>query len=184
MVEGYYLFTDGSSINNGKVNCNAKCAYIVFSNQKEQIKKGSRVLNDEMEKNHPYLFNSQCGIMPSNQSAELLGIYFGLRSLIKMNINLKKTQVKIITDSKYSIQVYTEWIKVWEKNNFKTTKGNPVKHVEIIQYTVQLLKRFDNVEFQHVNSHKKPPDKEKYPEEYFRWYGNDLVDKLATLSTN
>jgi len=187
----FYIFTDGSSIDNGKLTCKAKCGYAIFVDTYEKglIKKGSKSLNKDLEIKHPELFNKNTGVLSSNQSAELAGIYFGLRSVIKlcdrMNV-LYIDKIQIITDSKYSIQVYTEWLKLWEKNNFKTTKGTSVKHVEMIKETDKLIRYFKEqfkglqVEFIHVNSHKRKPDKEKEQLKYFHWYGNNLVDNLAS----
>lgn len=96
----------------------------------------------------------------TNQTSELYAIY---RALIWNSNN-----ITIITDSKYSINCITQWYKRWEKNGWKTTKGNPVSNSDLIKEIVNLTKD-KQIYFKHVKSHKG----DVY---------NEYVDRLANIA--
>ena len=77
----------------------------------------------------------------------------------------KKQKIRIYTDSKYVKEGITNWIKIWKKNNWRTTKNKKVKNVE---YWVKLntLSNFHDIEWKWVRAHSGDPM-------------NNKVDKLA-----
>lgn len=145
------VFTDGSCINNG--NINAKAGYGIYfpNNEIENISK-------------PFV------IRPiTNQRAELYAIYQALVNIVE---NIKFTNITIYTDSLYSIKCLTQWVKAWEKNNWKTTNNKPVKNLDIIKPINSILKEHGkNVTLIHVRSHTGL--------DTFESKCNDYVDQLA-----
>ena len=55
----------------------------------------------------------------------------------------KNQQVEIYTDSKYVKLGITEWIHKWTKNNWKTSKKEPVKNKELWVELYDLNKSFE-----------------------------------------
>jgi len=155
------VFTDGSSINNGKANCKAGSA-VFFG------------VDDPR--------NAICTLKEyqSNQRAELYAIKLALEILSKEpSDDTNQNGIKLYTDSAYSIKCITVWYKNWEKNNWLTAKKQPVKHKELIQEILSLINEIHcEIKFIHVRSHKPAPT-DKKSEEYLIWYGNDQADKLA-----
>jgi ribA/ribD-fused uncharacterized protein len=74
------------------------------------------------------------------------------------------------SDSDYSIKCVTLWHKTWEKNGWKTSKGEDVVNSDIIKDILQILSHRTNelskTSFQHVYAHKGD-------------IGNEGADKLA-----
>ena len=89
-----------------------------------------------------------------------------LMAAIKALIFLKKKQkIRIYTDSNYVKEGITNWIKIWEKNNWKTANKKKVKNVEL-WIKLNTLSNFHDVEWQWVKGHSGDPM-------------NNMVDKLA-----
>ena len=77
----------------------------------------------------------------------------------------KKEKIKIFTDSMYVKDGITNWIKVWEKNNWKTSKKKEVKNIDLWK-KLNNLSNFHDIEWKWVKAHANDPT-------------NILVDKLA-----
>jgi ribonuclease HI len=106
----------------------------------------------------------------TNQRAELYAIYKAIRVIIKSSI--KWDFIHIYTDSEYSIKSLTEWVKNWEKNNWKNSKGDDVLNQDIIKPIYKILKKYKNkIIFTHVRSHTGATN--------FESISNDMADKLA-----
>ena len=110
----------------------------------------------------------------TNQRAELYAIQTALQDIIS---NLKFKNIILYTDSEYSINSLTNWIKNWEKNNWKTAKKQPVKNLDIIIPINNILKKYpDKIIFHHVKSHSKKTD--------FNSVNNNHADYLAVQAIN
>ena len=77
----------------------------------------------------------------------------------------KKQKIRIYTDSNYVKEGITNWIKNWEKNNWKTASKKRVKNIEL-WIKLKTLSNFHNIEWKWVKSHSENPM-------------NNMVDKLA-----
>ena len=77
-----------------------------------------------------------------------------------------KSDVVIFTDSTYVKNGITEWIKKWEKNNWKNSKKEPVKNKDLWMRLNNLCQK-NNVVWKWVKGHSN----NKY---------NNLADELAT----
>ena len=146
------IFTDGSCINNGKKNSKGGIGVFFGDNDPRNI--SERLNCDKI----------------TNQVAELKAISRALDIVINY-----KDIVYIYTDSSYCINIFVNWIKGWEKNNWKKKDG-AIKNLELIKEINNKLK-FMTVIFKHVKSHCKEPNKSN--PDYYTWYGNDQADKLA-----
>lgn len=84
----------------------------------------------------------------TNQTAELHGILQALKAH-KNEVNLV-----IESDSTYAINCATVWIGSWQKNNWRTKKGSPVKNRAIIeQIAIELGRRSTPPQFVKVKGH-------------------------------
>jgi len=184
-----YLFTDGSAKNNTKPPiCTAGWGYYYISiNNKTELvasKTGCGVVERKHENNEV--------IHPSNQRGELMGIMNGLLNvghLINSLVNNMEEKdaveklsslkiiLNIISDSEYSINVITKWYYSWVAK--KQLDGK--KNLDIIHQIMDLNKMLEKfkikIKYQHIRSHKAEPRQGTH--EWFLWYGNDVVDKLA-----
>ena len=89
-----------------------------------------------------------------------------LMAAIKALVFLKKKQkIRIYTDSNYVKEGITNWIKIWEKNNWKTANKKKVKNVEL-WVKLNTLSNFHDIEWQWVKGHSGDSM-------------NNMVDKLA-----
>ena len=77
----------------------------------------------------------------------------------------RKQKIIIYTDSNYVKEGITNWIKVWKKNNWKTTNKKKVKNIEL-WIKLNNLSNFHEIEWKWVKAHSGDPL-------------NDMVDKLA-----
>jgi ribonuclease HI len=106
----------------------------------------------------------------TNQRAELAAIHTALKH-IRRGIGLTDIRVLIKTDSKYSIDCLTEWIRGWIKNGWKTKKNEPVLNQDYIKIIYVYLQKYD-IRFEHVKSHTGRDDYDSIH--------NDIADRLAT----
>ena len=163
------IFTDGSTINNGKKNAIGGIGvYIPEINYKLSLP----ILDD----------------IATNQKCELLAISKALEHIfiLKIHKRLNYKNINLYTDSEYSINVCTKWINLWKKKNWKTTNGKNVKNLfffKKIYIIINLFKKNKiNINFYHVKSHQNKPSKKS--KEYFLWEGNKIADKLAKIGKN
>lgn len=155
-----FVFTDGAASKNGGENCEASWS-VYFADQDHRNCSGRVELS------------------PSNQKAELYAI------LQALQLTADEPDVTIVTDSKYAIDCLTKWCNSWKRNGWVTAKGEPVKHVEVIQQSLAFVHSLGGadfetdeprVKFRHVKSHRKQPTD---GQELFFWLGNDHADRMA-----
>lgn len=135
-----YIFTDGSSLGNPGPG---GWAAIGIIGEKEVFRvsggEGPTTTNNRME----------------------------LKAIIEGVIRAKEngfSNFTIYTDSKYVKDGITKWVLNWQKNDWKTSSGQPVKNIELWK---KLLKNFDSgITIEWVKAHNGNPNNEK-------------VDKLA-----
>jgi len=157
------VFTDGSTINNGKKNAYGGLAVYVPS------------MNYQLS----YSLISTDKIKVTNQVAELIAVILGIEYAIKHSPEI----IYIYTDSKYTIDCATNWCKSWLKNNWKKSNGKVIDNLWLIYRLIQLTKKHPVI-FKHIRSHQTEPEN-KQSNEYKLWYGNNMADVLAgQCSTN
>lgn len=107
----------------------------------------------------------------TNQRAELAAIRHVLRDIIASDMS---EPYRIMSDSKYSIEAITNWLRNWERNGWKTSKNEPVLNRDLIEDCVALYKQVGSeyakrgwrLEFEHVRGHQGIE-------------GNEQADRLA-----
>lgn len=158
------IYTDGSTLNNGKSNAIG----------------GIGIYIPKLTCEISYKLVSTNNIKITNQLSELLAIMHSLEYI--QDKQFDDDIIYIYTDSQYSINCMTKWCKNWQKNNWKNTKNKTIENYLLITRLYNLINNFHkNIIFKHVRSHSKEPDKNT--EEYSHWLGNNKADKLATTST-
>lgn len=148
------MYTDGSCTNNGRNG--ARAGYAV-------------VYPDRMEKSWGDYIGEA-----TNQTAEMTGIYEGLVAGTTLMGDPSQIQVKIYTDSEYSINCLTKWVKGWKARDWKTSEGKPVVHRVLIEKIMAELAKYASHVFTHVKAHTGGTD------EHSKW--NQLADDLARKS--
>ena len=109
------IYTDGSCLNNPG---NGGWAAII--NQNGEVKKISGSVKDT-----------------TNNKMELMAPIMALKQ-IKQN-----DQIEIYTDSQYVRLGITEWVHKWIKNNWQTSKKEPVKNKELWIQLYELTNQFE-----------------------------------------
>lgn len=156
----HYVFTDGNCKNNGKMS--AEGAYGVFF--PDNIGLSSVGISDA-----------------TNQKAELSAFVAAFET-IQNNISFfMDVDIIVCSDSIYSINCMTKWLRNWESNGWKTSKGQDVKNKDLIYRAATKIQNIKDsgikISFQHVFSHKPEP-KDKNSHQHFLWYGNNKVDTM------
>ena len=145
------IYTDGSCINNGKKN--AKAGIGIY-------------ISDD------FIISEKLIGKPTNQRAELYAI---LKALLIIDI-INYKNINIYTDSMYSINCVTKWVKGWLKNNWLDKRKKPVKNKEIIMNIYNILKNYSNIRLYHIEAHTNKTD--------IHSLGNNEADFLAKQSIN
>lgn len=120
------VYTDGSSLRNGKKGAVAGCG-VFFGN------------DDPRNISEPLAGEEQ-----TNNRAELQAIVLALENT--------SGDLTIRSDSNYSIQSLTTWLPKWKKNNFKTSTSHPVKNLDLINRASDLMSN-RNVSLEYVKGH-------------------------------
>lgn len=164
------IFTDGACSSNGKKSARTGCGIYIEDDNREF----SHTLDSA---------KSLCGITGAmkhtNNTGELLAILCALVLAREPERNIGKRELIIYTDSMYSINCLSVWLKNWKKNNWKTAAGNDVKNKTLIQAIDARKSEFKSVIFVYVQAHCPEP-LDRSSEEHRLWFGNDIADKLAT----
>ena len=92
----------------------------------------------------------------------MTAIIMGLQKVIEIGIN----EVRIFTDSNYTKNGITSWIKNWKRNGWRTASGSAVKNKELWKTLDTLVQSIKIVEWRWVKAHNGNVQ-------------NELVDKLA-----
>lgn len=188
MIDKYYVFTDGSCINNGKKNSIGSIG-IFFNDddpdnfcqsvfRKDQDKQDEHVILDDENDDHKI----------TNQTMELLACIQAIGILNKKTHDgLKAKCIHIYTDSSYVINSVTRWHKEWNKNGWKNIKGKDIENKSLIQTLIKLKNDTETKDkciiiFKHVNAHQPEPEI-KDNDAYVIWKGNHMADELATKTS-
>ena len=161
IIERVEVFTDGSTVNNGKKNASGGIG--VFFNQE-----GFQNISEKY--NSPNATNQKCELLAIVKGLQIIKSKFGRHS--------KKVNVLIHTDSEYCIKCMTSYISNWIRNNWKLRNGNNVKNKNLLELLLNLTHEFNNISYNHIRSHKQEPSN-KESLEYKLWYGNMMADKFA-----
>ena len=146
------VFTDGACTSNGKKFAKGGIGIYFPNGEHEPI--SEQYVSDKI----------------TNQRAELYAIY---KALLTITQKIEYKKIVIYTDSEYSINCVTKWVKLWVKNNWRTASNKPVLNIDIIKPIYEILNNNKRkVKFIHVRSHTGNTD--------YKSLGNHMADTLAT----
>jgi len=152
------VFTDGSCLDLGKPTCRA--GYGLWWNSDDDSKNTSMRLRDA-----PF----------TNNRAELSGILLALQiydlDIPKKTLNGSLQSLWIKTDSMYSINCITKWVKGWKRNGWIKTDGSQVENVDLLIQIDKLILRYPHIKITYVCAHSGVE-------------GNERADGLALLGCN
>ncbi|MBQ6100148.1 MAG: hypothetical protein IJL02_09870 [Methanobrevibacter sp.] len=99
------------------------------------------------------IISKQSGGCPltTNNEMELYAIYASLRDFIDNYSS--NDSIEICSDSGYCIDIFTKWAKNWKKKGWKKSDGKPIKNLEIIKETYNLIDQTDDLKFTKVKGH-------------------------------
>jgi ribonuclease HI len=145
-----HFYIDGSCRGNGYENSQGGFGVVIFDD--------CRNLIDAYCEYFDNVTNNQMELKAFLKAFELL------------NTKYKNEQATIYSDSAYCINILTSWIYSWSKNNWKNSKNETIKNLDIILslYKYYKINFFINqIIFTKVDGHKGN-------------IGNELADALAT----
>lgn len=145
----YFIYTDGSCLNNGKTNSICGIGIYFGDDDKRNV---SKILKKNVNKK-------------TNNSAELLAI-IECYNLIKEDLNNSK-KICIVSDSEYSIKCATSYGEKCEKSNWK----NNIPNKELVLELYNIYKTNPNLRLKHIKAHTNNDDVHSL--------GNAKADKLA-----
>lgn len=152
-----HIFTDGACTNNGKKGANAAWGFIIVAGKGYQVlDKGSGAIPKSQQQ--------------TNQRAELTALLMGLEASMKY-----PGQIKIWSDSQYSINCASVWGPSWRKKGW-TKQGGPIQHLDLVKQLVDMTNQMSHrLEYKWLKGHKGGDSQYQFP-----WMFNHQVDTLAT----
>ncbi|KAH8593260.1 ribonuclease H-like domain-containing protein [Bisporella sp. PMI_857] len=134
------VYTDGSALGNGRVGAVAGVGVYFGPNDQRNVSEPLQ------------------GIPQTNQRAELTAV---LRAL---EIVSRTENIRIFTDSNYSISCSSLWYKNWQKNGWRNSKGEDVMNRDLIESIRELIDSRDRngakTNFEWVKGHSNDPSNE------------------------
>ncbi|KAF9403226.1 hypothetical protein BGX21_006222 [Mortierella sp. AD011] len=125
------IYTDGSSLSNGRVGSQAGLGVFFGVNDPRNI-------SERLE-----------GEPQTNQRAELMAVYRALDA-----VGNDTAPIEIRTDSMYTINIITKWSDGWIKNNWRRGDGGKVQNRDIIEPLITKIKnRPGPIKWVHVRAH-------------------------------
>ena len=145
-----YIYIDGSCCSNGSKNSKGGFGIVIFDENRNLI--------DAYQERFEDVTNNQMELKAFLKTFELL------------NTKYKNQQSSIYSDSAYCVNILSSWIHKWSKNNWKNSKNETIKNLDIISslYEYYNINFFINqIYIVKVDGHKGD-------------IGNELADALAT----
>lgn len=87
--------------------------------------------------------------LTTNNIMEMTAVIKALEKCIEIGYD----DVIVYTDSNYVKMGLLEWSKNWERNGWKTSKGEDVKNKDLWIHMLYLLRKIENVEIKWVKAH-------------------------------
>lgn len=157
----FHIFTDGACSDNGKRT--AKAGYGVHVYADSTLDTSARLYATEQQ---------------TNNRAELRGIQAAFDLVDQHGAKWlgTHTEIRIWSDSEYSIHCLTKWAKAWRAKGWKKSDGGPIQNIDLIKPLYDRLERMPRVSLHHVRAHQTALQTE------FPFDGNHRADQLATGS--
>lgn len=157
----FHLFTDGACSDNGKRTAKGGYGVHVYTDSSLDISR--RLFPNEPQ---------------TNNRAELRGIQAALDLIDQHGEKWLEnhTEIRVWSDSEYSIHCLTKWASGWKKHGWKKSDGGSIQNIDLIKPLYERLERMPRVKLQHVRAHQAALKGE------FPFDGNHKADLLATQS--
>ena len=166
--KSWNVYTDGSTINNGKKGSYGGIG--VFFND-----------NNPMNISEAMIINGDGNV--TNNICELEACRKAILQIVTNKDFNVGDFIMVNTDSQYLINCITLWSTAWEKNGWLNKSRKPVKNKGLIREIKRLYLKY-NVQFKHIMAHKEfIGEKDENNMNYRDWYGNMMADKLAVLGS-
>ena len=101
----------------------------------------------------------EIGGAEENTTNNRMELTAAIKTIEKLKNFRLKENFKLRTDSKYLIEGYTNWIKNWKKNGWKTSNGKAVQNLDLWQQIDSL--RIPSLTMEFVKGHSGDPSNER-----------------------
>ena len=101
----------------------------------------------------------EIGVAAENTTNNRMELTAAIKTIEKIKNFRLKENFKLRTDSKYLIEGYTNWIKNWKKNGWKTSNGKAVQNLDLWQQIDSL--RIPGLTMEFVKGHSGDPSNER-----------------------
>ena len=101
----------------------------------------------------------EIGGAAENTTNNRMELTAAIKTIEKLKNFRLKENFKLRTDSKYLIEGYTNWIKNWKKNGWKTSSGKAVQNLDLWQKIDSL--RLPDLTMEFVKGHSGDPSNER-----------------------
>ena len=101
----------------------------------------------------------EIGGASENTTNNRMELTAAIKTIEKLKNFRLKENFKLRTDSKYLIEGYTNWIKNWKKNGWKTSNGKAVQNLDLWQQIDSL--RIPGLTMEFVKGHSGDPSNER-----------------------
>lgn len=139
----FTIYTDGGCSGNKRDSgCKGACAFTILDAGLNEISSGSAAFENT-----------------TNNRMELQAVIFGMDHLLNeskaigISDPLKYIECVIISDSKYVVDNYNDYIEDWKKNNWKKTSGGPVINSDLWKEISKLSVNFKSFKLEWVKGH-------------------------------
>lgn len=123
---------------------------------------------------------------PTNQIAELMGFKRGIEYILNSERNIiDKSFIYAYLDSKYVINIFTSYIRMWKRNGWRRVGGQEIENLDLIKSIHDLLEESGHkVIYMHVRAHQPQPQHvTENDTDYEIWYGNMRADELSRTAS-
>ena len=165
------VYTDGSVSNNGKLNPKGGIGIFFSDNNPNNL---------GLQLNIDNITNNICELEACRRAITII--------INTKNFNILTDKILICTDSIYLINSISLWAKNWEKNNWKNSKNETIKNLNLIKEIRKYYLKYD-IAFKYIKAHQKKPNIKDINDindinyhNYKDWYGNNQADLLARNS--
>lgn len=168
-------FTDGSTVNNGKVTARGGFATF-YQTENKQLQ---AILRPTGEPFFCYpITNNRC---------EMMGIIEAIRTIAKAVDFEKQYDVVILTDSEYISNIFNKWLPAWKVRGYRKADGKDIENRDFVVWIEKLMQLYApvlKIEIRHINaSHDWTEPSDKHSVDWLLWNGNNQTDNLAKRAT-
>jgi len=162
------FWTDGASRGNPGIGGWGVFAKVVHTDGKEKT--------FELSGGKPYTTNNRMELTASIQALRFLDMVVLNKYFLDKKRYGPTLEIIVYTDSKYVKTGITEWMKNWEKNNWRSANKKPVLNKDLWQHLNSLKEsinekltkdNFKEIQWEYVKGHAGIE-------------GNEIADRLAT----